>query len=130
MPLPECSIARCAFCVDERCTQKEPIQPHAFECPSLVHVPVKSHERVEEIRTQHYRRGTMINVEDIQVVPIEDLGEDPDGARCPECKWEGPIADCSWEYEQESWEHPPYKVHLCPKCGGSIDDYFFLEDSP
>lgn len=52
----------------------------------------------------------------------------PNMAKCWGCKWEGHVAECETETEQEGWEMPSYTVHLCPKCNEDIEDYFYSEE--
>jgi len=39
-------------------------------------------------------------------------------AECEEsrCDWIGLPKDCETDWEQDSWETPPYEVAFCPKC--------------
>ena len=52
--------------------------------------------------------------------------EAPTHCSCSECNWNGLITECENDWEQESWEYPPYMVHYCPICedGGMIDEYY------
>jgi len=57
-----------------------------------------------------------------------NAGEKPNAGVCEECNWKGPLTDCSWEYEQDGWEQPRYRVDLCPECGGALYDYYYSEE--
>lgn len=53
---------------------------------------------------------------------------DLDSAQCPECFWKGRLIYCESELDSDGWEYPTYTVHLCPRCGEYVGDYYYSRE--
>ena len=47
-----------------------------------------------------------------------------DMIECNHCSVHNAVVDCEWYMEQDGWEMPEYKVHICPVCGSDDLEYY------
>jgi hypothetical protein len=73
--------------------------------------------KIEQIRdVLETTRDTQLHLE---LIALDEASKIPqvNAAHCSECEWKGPLSECETEMVQECWEHPQYRIHVCPKCG-------------
>jgi hypothetical protein len=51
----------------------------------------------------------------------------PNAGICDGCGYEPFLYECTTEVESDGWEYPDYIVDICPKCGESLNHYFYKD---